>query len=79
MTCTRCKGFMVVDDLLDLQESLLPMWMRGWRCVACGNIVDPLILRHRMGKQPGTDRGVQPKSGLAAFTGMPKRRTGMAA
>jgi hypothetical protein len=53
MTCTRCNGLMVADDLIDLQESYLPMWMRGWRCIACGNIVDPLIQRHRMGQRTG--------------------------
>lgn len=53
MTCTRCQGLMVADDLIDLQESYLPMWMRGWRCVACGNIVDQLINRHRMVQRSG--------------------------
>ena len=46
MRCMKCKGLMVVDNLIDMRESYHPMWMRGWRCVACGNIVDPLILRH---------------------------------
>ena len=36
-----------------LQESCVPMWMRGLRCVACGNIVDPLILRHRVMQKSG--------------------------
>jgi hypothetical protein len=48
MHCTRCEGLMVADDLIDIQESSIPMWMRGWRCVSCGNIVDPLIQRHRL-------------------------------
>lgn len=48
MTCIRCCGLMVVDHLLDMQESHLPMWMRGFRCVACGNIEDPLIRSNRM-------------------------------
>jgi hypothetical protein len=48
MTCTRCSGLMVVDHLLDMQESSMPMWMRGLRCLACGNIEDPLIHHHRM-------------------------------
>jgi hypothetical protein len=34
---------MVADSLIDIQESSIPMWMKGWRCVSCGNIVDPLI------------------------------------
>ena len=47
MKCTRCHGLMVEDHLLDVKESLGPMWITTWRCVACGNIVDPLILKHR--------------------------------
>lgn len=60
MKCTRCHGLMVADDLIDLRESYLPMWMRGWRCVACGNIVDPLINRHRMIQQAGATRLLKP-------------------
>ncbi len=56
MRCTRCSGLMVVDDLIDLRESYHPMRMRGWRCVACGNVVDPLILRHRMVQESGALR-----------------------
>jgi len=52
---------MVADDLLDLQESYVPMWMRGLRCVACGNIVDPLIARNRMLRQSGVAQSVRPE------------------
>ena len=51
MECTRCDGLMIADNLIDIQESSVPMWMKGWRCVSCGNIVDPLILRHRISKR----------------------------
>jgi hypothetical protein len=47
---------MVSDHLIDMRESSLPMWMKGWRCVFCGNIVDPLIQRHRMIQQAGASR-----------------------
>lgn len=53
MECNRCDGFMVSDNLIDMYESSIPMWMTGWRCVSCGNIVDPLIQRHRMIQQAG--------------------------
>jgi hypothetical protein len=56
MRCTKCKGLMVIDHLVDIRESTIPMWMVGWRCVACGNIVDPLILRHRMIQDVGTQQ-----------------------
>jgi hypothetical protein len=48
MKCARCSGLMVADQLLDVQESYLPMWVRGLRCVTCGNIEDPLIHHHRI-------------------------------
>jgi hypothetical protein len=47
---------MVADHLIDMLESSIPMWMKGWRCVACGNIVDPLIQRHRLIQQAGALR-----------------------
>ena len=47
MNCSRCHGLMVEDDLIDLRESYLPMWAHGLRCVACGNVVDPVIARNR--------------------------------
>ena len=53
MQCERCDGLMVADSLIDLQESSIPMWMEGRRCVSCGNIVDPLIQQHRMIQQAG--------------------------
>lgn len=56
MRCTKCEGLMVSDHMIDIRESSIPMWMRGWRCVACGNIVDPLILRHRMIQGAGATR-----------------------
>ncbi len=61
MNCDRCQGLMVADDLLDIQESYLPMWMRGLRCVACGNIVDPLIDQNRMSRQTGVMRSLKPE------------------
>ena len=74
MKCVRCKGFMVLDDLIDLQESYVPMWMRGLRCLSCGNVVDPLILRHRMIQQAGATRLLEPKAGVQACVGPAKAR-----
>ena len=56
MECARCDGLMVADSLIDIQESSIPMWMKGWRCVSCGNIVDPLIQQHRMVQRAGAVR-----------------------
>lgn len=38
---------MVMDHFLDIQESFGSPWVKGWRCVTCGEISDPIIERHR--------------------------------
>ncbi len=48
MTCQRCQGLMVEDYFLDLEESFIPCWFLGWRCVICGEVEDPLIRKHRI-------------------------------
>ncbi len=62
MHCVRCDGFMVADNLIDIRESSIPMWMKGWRCVSCGNIVDPLIQKHRMIQQSGATQLIERKT-----------------
>lgn len=56
MRCVKRSVLMVVDNLclcvIDARERYHPMWMRGWRSVACRNVVDPLILIHRMIRKP---------------------------
>jgi hypothetical protein len=47
MCCGRCQGLMVFDRFLDLYGDTGRLWFRGWRCVACGDIVDPVVLRNR--------------------------------
>ena len=49
MTCTRCHGCMAKDYFLDLMESAESMWLAGWRCLNCGNVLDPVMERNRRG------------------------------
>jgi hypothetical protein len=58
---------MVPDHLIDMQESGIPMWMKGWRCVSCGNIVDPLIHRHRLVQESGALTVLKAESTSVAF------------
>ncbi len=48
MNCQRCNGLMVVDHFIDMEDDSGHLWMRGWRCVTCGEVVDPKIYRHRL-------------------------------
>ena len=46
MQCPRCQGTMIVDHFVDMATSG-EIWMPGWRCLMCGEIIDPLIEHHR--------------------------------
>ena len=47
MDCLRCRGLMVEDHFIDLYGTGGLMWMKGWRCLNCGHVVDPLIEANR--------------------------------
>ena len=40
--CHRCRGAMTYDTFYGFQGQF-----RGWKCVICGEIVDPVILENR--------------------------------
>ena len=50
-TCTRCGGFMVNDSYLDLLNNVGESKFSAKRCVQCGEVVDPVILRNRGTRQ----------------------------
>ena len=47
MTCRRCGGLTIAETWYDALDSF-----EGSRCLACGDISDPLILAHRAGVRP---------------------------
>jgi hypothetical protein len=49
LCCERCENLMVPVPLL--QEGGRVTNDPAWRCVACGNVIDALIARHRRGTQ----------------------------
>jgi hypothetical protein len=46
MRCQRCHGFMISDHFMDTLNVSGEMNFKGWRCLNCGDIVDPVIVRH---------------------------------
>jgi hypothetical protein len=40
--CLRCRGAMVYDKFYGSYDEF---W--GWRCVICGEVIDPVILENR--------------------------------
>jgi hypothetical protein len=50
-TCARCGGLMMTDFYMDLLFCIGETEFAAQRCVQCGEIVDPVILRNRGFKQ----------------------------
>ncbi len=48
MPCERCGGMMVRDRFLD---EIGRAGQLIWRCITCGDIIDPIILINRIGWQ----------------------------
>jgi hypothetical protein len=47
LRCDRCSGLMVPETLSDWTAGNGLVDWPGWRCVGCGERVDPLILLNR--------------------------------
>ena len=43
MRCQRCHGKMIFEKFYDVNNVFF-----GWHCVICGEILDPVILLHRL-------------------------------
>jgi ribosomal protein S27AE len=52
--CPRCGGLMVAEWCEDLSD------YRAQRCVQCGEVIDPVILRNRGAQQRNGDRFLLP-------------------
>lgn len=49
MRCPRCKGFMITTQLKEPWNSDVA---DGWRCLLCGENIDPVIEGNRTGHAP---------------------------
>jgi len=48
MKCPRCRGAMTYDKFYGPGEQF---W--GWKCLICGEVVDPVILENRQRMRAG--------------------------
>ncbi len=46
MNCSKCHGLMVSDQAYAAEEAIFNLSI--WRCLNCGETVDPLILQNRL-------------------------------
>ena len=47
MTCSRCQGFMIGEGYYGTPIDSGEPSFSAWRCVNCGEVVDPVITAHR--------------------------------
>ena len=65
MGCPRCHNLMVVERFVDLETSPSVSFFTGWRCVCCGEILDPIILQNRtLHPEPQDGRAQLNKGGI---------------
>ena len=48
MNCHRCRGLMCAVDFLVSASTVKDDYLCGWRCISCGEIIDPVIVWNRM-------------------------------
>jgi hypothetical protein len=53
MPCHRCQSLMFPVDLLDEAGGLLHQHLAAWRCFACGDILDTVIVENRSRSRRG--------------------------
>jgi hypothetical protein len=57
MRCQRCRGCLIQDSFEDLRDDTGHIQFEGWRCINCGDVVDPVVLTHRVEDPPSPYRG----------------------
>ncbi len=68
MPCQRCQGLMVMDHLMDMQDGSGHLWLCAWRCMNCGEVVDPEITRHRLAQQSRRAGSVKRRARISSKT-----------
>lgn len=48
----RCRGLMITEYYLDLEDDTGQIGITGLRCTSCGEVIDPAILRNRLNPMP---------------------------
>ncbi len=52
-SCSRCGGFMIIEQCFDFLDSTGHLDFQAHRCVQCGDLTDPTILRNRQLQHAG--------------------------
>jgi len=55
-TCSRCQGLMAPESCFNLHYDAGEMEILTWRCLQCGELIDPVILQNRANPLPPVGR-----------------------
>jgi len=47
MTCERCKGLFIPVSFVGSDDVVGAWAYDGWKCVNCGHVTDPVLMRNR--------------------------------
>jgi len=61
--CRRCQNPMVEEVFVDEGSGATSASFMGWRCVICGDILDPVILQNRRRRREPLKGRARGKSG----------------
>jgi len=50
--CPRCSGFMVITSFEEWGTGTMTQMSPAWRCVLCGEVIDPIIVANRRQRRP---------------------------
>ena len=74
-TCPRCGGLMVGDFCMDLLNGIGELQISASRCVQCGEVVDPVILRNRRIQRPSSTSSLLASVGTVSNESIQQGRT----
>jgi hypothetical protein len=60
LICLRCGGLMVAEACEDVLDITGKAGLSAWRCVQCGEFIDPVVLHNRRLQQSGTQAAAGP-------------------
>lgn len=60
--CVRCRGLMVLDHYIDLQDDTGQIGLDAWRCMNCGEVVDLVIRENRFRPAPNLIYGTKERN-----------------
>ncbi len=74
MTCPRCHGLMAAITLEDPKSTISREPLIGWRCLLCGEVLDPTISENRVITRKRLPRQPVPRLGILVGAPATQRR-----